>query len=287
MNVERLTEPGAVLGEGPLWDVVREDLLWVDILGKKIHRTDVSSGWTESIETPMAVGAVGLDESGDLLASLVDGVYRRDDEGKWARMVEIEAEIEGNRANDSKTDPFGNYLVGTMSWDGDSPTAGLYRVSPDASVETLRTGLTISNGMDWVDGALWHIDTPTGQVVGFRYDPDGPLGDHVGVVEVDRGSPDGMTADAEGCLWVARWGTGTVARYDLTGRVLAEISLPASHVSSCAFVGPALDTLAITTATQGLDDPTSQPEAGAVFIVDPGVTGREPFRFGRKVESGA
>ncbi|MGA7281473.1 MAG: SMP-30/gluconolactonase/LRE family protein [Acidimicrobiia bacterium] len=284
MIVERLTEPGAILGEGPIWDPIREDLLWVDILGKKVHRTDVSSGWTESIETPSAVGAVGLDESGGLIASLVDGVYRLGDDGEWARMVEIEAQMEGNRANDSKTDPSGNYLVGTMSWEGDSPTAGLYRVSPDLSVEKLRTGLTIANGMDWVDGVFWHIDTPTGQILGFRYDPDGPLGEQAGVIEVDRGSPDGMTADTEGCLWVARWGTGTVGRYGLDGRVLAEIELPASHVSSCAFVGPALDTLAITTGTQGLDDPASEPEAGAVFVVDPGVTGREAFRFGRSPE---
>jgi sugar lactone lactonase YvrE len=279
VNVERLTEPGAVLGEGPLWDATREDLLWVDILGQKIHRTDLSSGWTESIETPSAVGAVALDVSGGLIASLVDGVYHLTDEG-WSRLVEIEPDIEGNRCNDSETDPFGNYLVGTMPWEGDTATAGLYRVTPDLSVDTLMTGLTISNGMAWIEDVLWHIDTPTREIRGFRYDPEGPLGQQVGVVRVERGSPDGMAADAEGCLWVARWGTGTVARYHPTGRLLAELTLPATHVSSCAFVGPGLESLVITTATQDLDDPSSEPEAGAVFITDPGVTGREPPRFG-------
>jgi sugar lactone lactonase YvrE len=275
--VERLTEPGAILGEGPVWDGDTNTLLWVNILERRIHRTDPGSGVTETIESPSAVGAVALDETGRLVASLVDGVYRREDEA-WERLVSIEADIPENRANESKCDPFGNYLVGTMPWNADRATGALHRVHSDLRVDTLRTGLTIANGLAWIDDVMWHIDTPTGQIVGFRYEPEAPLGLQVGVIEVaPPGKPDGMCIDAEGCLWVAVWGSGTVRRYGLDGRLLVEIPVPASQVSSCAFGGSDLSLLFITTATENLQDP--EPEAGAVFVVEPGVVGLQPDRF--------
>ncbi len=279
MHVERLTEPGAILGEGPVWDGDTNTLLWVNILQRRIHRTDPSSGVTEDIETPSAVGGVALDQTGRLVASLVDGVYRHEEQA-WERLVEIEPGMLDNRANESKCDPFGNFLVGTMPWSADRTTGALYRVHPDLNVDTLRTGLTIANGLAWNDDIMWHIDTPTGQIVGFRYEPEAPLGLQVGIIEVEPpGKPDGMCIDAEGCLWVAVWGSGMVRRYGLDGRLLVEIAVPASQVSSCAFGGSDLSLLFITTSTENLEDPGAEPEAGAVFVAEPGVLGLEPDRF--------
>ncbi len=279
MQVERLTEPGAILGEGPVWDSTEGTLLWVDILRSQVHRTDPGAGVTHTIETPSEVGAVALDGEGSMIASLVDGVYRRRGE-TWELQASIEPGDTGNRANESKCDPYGNYLVGTMPWTGDRPTGALYRVHPDLSVDTLRTRLTIANGLAWWDEVMWHIDTPTGQIVGFRYQPSLALGEQLGVIEVEPpGRPDGMCVDAEGFLWVAVWGSGTVRRYSREGRLVTSISVPASQVSSCAFGGPDLSLLFITTATENLPDPTAEPEAGAVFVVEPGVVGLEPDRF--------
>jgi sugar lactone lactonase YvrE len=280
MQVERLTDPGAVVGEGPVWDAGTGTLLWVNILDREVRRTDPRTGATEIIDTPSAVGAVALDQDGGLIAAMVDGVYRRDGD-TWERLVGIEADDEGTRANDSKCDPFGNFLVGTMAWAGDSPTGSLYRVRPDLSVDVLRTGLTISNGLAWAEDTMWHIDTPTGQIVGFRYSAQGPLGEQVGVIDVEaEGGPDGMCLDDEGCLWVAIWGAGAVRRYSRDGRVLAEIAVPASQASSCAFGGAELSLLFITTATEGLAHP--EPDAGAVFVAEPGVRGLPPDLFGRR-----
>jgi sugar lactone lactonase YvrE len=278
MRVDRLTEPGAILGEGPVWDPDHETLLWVDILGCKVNRTEPGTGVTQSIETPSAVGAVAIDRSGGLITSLVDGVYRHRG-SDWARLVEIEGDRPENRSNESKCDPYGNYLVGTMLWTGDRATGSLYRIHPDLTVDTLRTGLTIANGMAWAGDTMWHIDTPTGQVVGFRYDPVGPLGETMGVIDVEPpGRPDGMCIDAEGGLWVAVWGSGTVQRYSPDGSKLDELTVPASQVSSCSFGGSDLSLLFITTASVDID-PSSEPDAGAVFVAEPGVVGLEPDRF--------
>lgn len=279
MRVERFTEPGAILGEGPVWDEDDGTLLWVDILGQKIHRTDPDNGVTRTIDTPSAVGAVALDRSGGLIASLVDGVHRWRGSG-WDRLAGIEEDSSENRTNESKCDPFGNYLVGTMPWDGDRATGSLYRFCPDTSVEPLRTGVTVPNGLAWVGEIMWHIDSPTRQIVGFRYDPDRVLGEIVDVIDVEPpGVPDGMCADAEGNLWVAIWGSGTVRRYARDGRQLDVIEFPASHVSSCTFGGSDLAQLFVTSATVDLADPSSEPEAGAVFVVEPRVVGLLPDRF--------
>jgi sugar lactone lactonase YvrE len=278
-RVERLTQPGARLGEGPVWDQERGQVLWVDIVGRRVNFTEPGSGLTNSMDTPAPVGAVALRADGGLVVALPDGVHRRVDDG-WQLLAKI-GDPERTRANDSKCDPFGNLVVGTMGWDGKDPVGGLFRVTPDGSVDVLRTGLTIANGLAWDDGRLWHIDTPTRRIVGFRYGPDRPLGEVVGTIEIEPpGHPDGMCIDAEGCLWVAMWGGREVRRIDTSGRVIDRLAVPASNVTSCAFGGDDLSRLFITTATQDLADPPSEPEAGAVFVAEPGVIGLPADRFG-------
>ncbi|WP_406102934.1 MULTISPECIES: SMP-30/gluconolactonase/LRE family protein [Streptomyces] len=48
----------------------------------------------------------------------------------------------------------------------------------------------------------------------------------------DEGSPDGMTVDAEGCLWVALWGAGAVRRYHPDGHLLHTLTVTAPHPTS-------------------------------------------------------
>ncbi|CCD03373.1 regucalcin (fragment) (plasmid) [Azospirillum baldaniorum] len=56
------------------------------------------------------------------------------------------------------------------------------------------------------------------------------------------------------------------------------VRLPVSNVTSCAFGGPGLDQLFITTAAQ--DAPDGEPLAGGLFACTPGVVGLPPGRFG-------
>jgi sugar lactone lactonase YvrE len=86
--------------------------------------------------------------------------------------------------------------------------------------------------------------------------------------------PDGLTVDADGGVWVAVWGGGAVLRHDPGGRVREALEVPAELVTSCAFGGPGLDRLYITTAAGPGE------HAGALFVCEPGVTGQpgQPFR---------
>jgi sugar lactone lactonase YvrE len=91
----------------------------------------------------------------------------------------------------------------------------------------------------------------------------------------DGGSPDGMCVDAEGTLWIACWGAGQVRRYADTGELIGVVDVDAPHTSSVAFVGPALDRLLITTATQHMDAAARAryPDSGKLFLADVGVAG--------------
>ena len=90
------------------------------------------------------------------------------------------------------------------------------------------------------------------------------------------GAPDGMTTDCEGHLWIAHWGGARISRFDPDGRLVLSIALPATNITSCAFAGPGLDRLFVTSASLATDD---GPEQGVLFEVDAGVRGLPPTAF--------
>ena len=96
-----------------------------------------------------------------------------------------------------------------------------------------------------------------------------------------RGIPDGLALDADGCLWLAVFGTGEVRRYTPAGDLDTVIPLPVDQPTSMAFGGDDLSTLYITTAREDLTpaEVAAQPHSGDIFACTPGVAGRPPNRF--------
>lgn len=176
---------------------------------------------------------------------------------------------------DGKCDPAGRFLAGTMAYDLTPGAAFLYRLDPGLSVTMLLDAVTISNGLAWTaDGTtMYYIDMATQGVDAF--DCDASTGRRAGsrrVVDIPSGAgaPDGMTIDADGCLWVALYGGSTVRRYTPDGRLDATVSFPVTNITCPIFGGPAFDVLYVTSARDSLDDRqlAAQPHAGAVFAVD-------------------
>lgn len=91
-----------------------------------------------------------------------------------------------------------------------------------------------------------------------------------------------MTVDAAGDLWVAIFGGGRVHRYGPDGKLRQVLQVPAEQTTCCAFAGPRLDRLYVTTATEGWSDDQrrDQPDAGLVYRLDTDATGQPaaPFR---------
>ncbi len=287
-DVELLVDAHAKVGEGPVWDTLDSVLYWVDILSNAVHRYDPATGADQTFDVGQAVGAVALRAAGGLLLALRDGFgVLGTTTGQVALRTPVEQDTPATRMNDGKPDPAGRFWGGTMAFSAEPGRGSFYRLDRDWTVTKLFGGVTISNGLDWSLGGrtMYYIDSTTQYVDAFDFDPDqGQIGNRRHLIEIpaEVGLPDGMTLDAEGFLWVVLHGAGAIHRYAEDGRLDRVVRLPASQATCCAFGGPDLTDLYITTAAQGLSPErlAEQPHAGGLFKYRPGVPGRPPNRFG-------
>jgi sugar lactone lactonase YvrE len=282
-------EISAQLGEGSFWNYKTQELFWVDILGKKLYRYHPESQTNVGYDMPSYIGTVVPQTDSTAVVALTDGIYLKNmKNGTLSLLSNIEADQTGNRFNDGKADPNGNLWVGSMDLEEKNPLAKLYRVSPDGTAEAMLDSITISNGLVWDKKAetFYYIDTPTLKVRAFDYHKTtATISNERIAVKVPEalGFPDGMTIDEEDKIWVALWNGNAVVRFDpLTGEVMQRIEVPAHNVTSCAFGGPDLDILYITTASVDMTDEEQimYPLAGSIFQVKPGVKGVPTAQFG-------
>ena len=283
-DVRVATEESFDLAEGPVWDPIRERLVWVDIRRGTVLVGELRDDGTISIEdrvqTPGMVGAVAVSEAGDWILAGERGILFRSAAGRLLEGPTILAADSGRRLNDGKVDPAGRFVVGTLKID-ESPTTTerLVVVQPDGRLDDLDSDLSLSNGLGWSpDGAvLYSIDTVPRIVYARDYDAaTGTVGPRRVLIALDEGvHPDGMSVDSDGQLWIAIWGGGQVRRYTPDGELTRTIEVPSPHTTCVTFAGPDLTTMVITTATKGLDDDelAQWPLSGRLFTVDAGVRG--------------
>lgn len=278
----------AELGEGAYWNHLTQTFYWVDIEGKKLYIFDPATQKNRSFDTPSRIGTVVPANSTEAMVALEDGIHiLNTDDGSLMMYAEIESKIADNRMNDGKCDPAGRLWVGSMHMPQSTANGSVYMIDGKGSYKVMIDSVTISNGIVWTKDAktMYYIDTPTGYVRAYDYDNvTGFISNERKVIEVPEsiGFPDGMAIDNEDKLWVGLWNGNKVARYDpLTGKMMSSIDVPAHNVTACAFGGPNLDTLYITTASIDMTDAEldSMPFSGSLFKAVPGVQGVQSAQF--------
>lgn len=280
-RAERFTVPCTFHGEGPFWDSVNNRLLLVDMLAGTVVAVG-TDGDTQRHKLATVAAAIRARRGGGyVLATENQFVLLGPDLIQQTALPPVFTDPL-IRMNDGGCDPQGRFYCGTMAY-AETPGAGtLYRLDPDGSVQATLCEVTISNGLQWnrAGDTVFYADTPTARVDSFDFDPaSGAFTDRRTFTEISgAGYPDGMAIDDEDGIWVALWGGSAVHRYDSTGRLDLVIDLPVSNVTACAFGGPDLRTLFITTSRQGLDT-NDQPDAGAVFRYDASVRGAPQHAF--------
>jgi sugar lactone lactonase YvrE len=281
VSIEVFADLQADVGEAPHWDEPAKTLLFVDLTGGVVYRYDQSGVKLGSFSVGQEVGAVVPRRAGGLVLAVRDGIAVVSETGTGFELAApVERDIPGNRMNDAKCDPAGRLFAGTTAFDFSPHSAALYRVEPDWSFEPVVRGATQSNGIAWSpDGSrMYFIDSATQGVDVFDYDAGtGSAGNRRRLVTIDpaHGIPDGMTADDEGNVWVACFGGAAVRCFSPAGEQLAEIFFPVTQVTSCAFGGPGLADLYVTSAAYrlGPGQLKTQPHAGATFVCRPGAAG--------------
>ena len=287
MEPELIADYECNTGEGPMWHPDEERLYWVDIPNGRLFRYDPDEDHHEQvIDYDGAIGGYTIQENGDLLCFLDRGTIRpwTEEEGFGEPIVEEIPAERDSRFNDVIADPRGRVFCGTM------PTADrlgrLYRLDHDGELTEVVEEVDVSNGLGFTPDREQMYYTESGEKKIYRYDYDeetGEISDRETFLDLtdEEGVPDGMTVDAEGYVWSARWDGGCLVRYDSDGTETRRVEFPARKVSSVTFGGPDYEDAYVTTAlgSDDLDDrETEGQRAGALFRVDLGVQGVEEFR---------
>ncbi len=287
-TADLLYDAKATVGEGALWNARTQELYWVDILEKKFCIYNPATRQNRAFDCGQYVGTCVVRKSGGVMLAVHHGFAHLDlTSGKLTTVATVEGLPDKIRFNDGKCDPAGRFWAGTMEMRGEAGLGVMYRLDPDRRLHKMFDGIAISNGIVWsLDRRrMYFIDTLKFTIDVFDYD------DAIGNVTNRRvavsspkelGWPDGMAIDAEGMLWVAYYLGNKVVRWNPNnGQLLNQIRVPTKNVTSCAFGGPKLDKLYITSARAGLEpaELANDPHAGALFVADPGVAGAATFEF--------
>ena len=277
----------AELGDGPLWDDRRQRLVFVDVSPGQIHEFDPATGLDRIVSLGQSVGSVALTTRGDWVVAASDGFYRVEPEtGRKKLVARVEADQPQNRMNDGYVDAKGRFWAGTMNRGGLSGRCGLYCLDTDGKVRQMLTGVSNSNGLDWSPDTrtFYHTDLGVSRVDQFDFDVEaGAISNRRVFMEFspEIGFPDGLIVDAAGYVWVALWEGGSLHRYAPDGRLDLIVPLPVSQTTKCAFGGPELKDLYVTTARVGLDEKERrrQTHAGGLFRCRPGMQGQKVRRY--------
>jgi len=278
------------IGEGAFWCPREQAVYWLDVpMPSRIHRFIPDTG--EHRTWPMAemVTAMAKRADGSLLVASQSGLNLFDPRsGAYSHLAPLEPHRPANRSNDGAPDARGRFFIGTMqnnlAEDGSgipirAASGSVWRIEPGRAPVAVMDDLSITNGVAWSpDGTKFYVvDSMLDRIYVCDFDLEtGDVGPRRIFSEAaGLGTPDGNAVDAEGFLWSARWDGSAVVRFAPDGSVDRVVPIPATLVTSCAFGGPDLDTLYVTSARLAIDAETAAryPQQGGLFALKPGVRG--------------
>lgn len=280
MELETIADYACRCGEGPLWHPVEKCVYWLDIPPGRLFRYTPETGRHEMCLEGPAIGGFTIQADDSLLLFMDKGAVKVWRDGSLKTVVDSIPAEETSRFNDVIADPEGRVFCGTMR-SAEAP-GRLYRLDTDGTLTVLLEGVGCSNGMGFTPDLahMYYTDSPKREIYVFDYDRGtGALTNQRLFVTTpeNEGNPDGMTVDAEGYVWTAKWDGSCAVRYAPDGSEDRRIHFPAKKVSCVTFGGDDYRDMYVTTAG-GNDKPNEGEAAGALFRCRPGVKGVPEFR---------
>ena len=286
MTAELVLDMRNATGESPVWRADEQALYWTDIPQRQLYRWSATSGQLRHWHTPEQIACLARRTDGLWLAGAQTGVYALclgdDDSVTSERLVTVHHAELGMRFNDGRCDRQGRLIAGTMQSDMalTSRAGSLYRYDADAGLTVLLRGLITPNGLAFSpDGNTMYLSdshSSAQKIWAFDYDTRNgtPSAQRLFVdMSALPGRPDGAAVDADGCYWICGNDAGLVHRFTPTGKLDRSLAVPVKKPAMCAFGGPRLDTLYVTSIRPSGIDLSDQPLAGGVFALHPGVCG--------------
>lgn len=268
-------------GEGIYWNVLDGRMWWTDIDGQAIWSLDPVSGDSAKVDMPGRVCCFAHRRGGGLIVAFSDRIVLVDPSDSTMTLVaEFEPGNPETRTNDGRTDRQGRLIVGGMNEVSGRADSSVVRIDPDGRVTTLIEGVSCANSTCFSpDGrTMYFTDTPEQTIRAYDYDPEaGELGNMRILADFadEPGIPDGSCVDSEGGVWNAEWEGRRVVRIAPDGTIDQVVEVPVWKPTCCAFGGPDMDTLFITTSRlmSSPEQIAAEPLSGGLFAVRPGVRG--------------
>lgn len=281
MALEPVLQPLNELGEIPVWCERRGRLFWTDIRACRLHSFDPDTGTAETFKVPDWAGAFALTETDELLLALRKSLVFHDLQTESFRLLDtFEPGLPNNRSNDGRVDRQGRFWVGTLNNAERIPTGNLYCVARD-TIAFKRDVIIVPNALAWSpDGqTMYFADSWIGDIWAYDFDPGtGATSNERVFLAKDAlpGIPDGATIDCQGCMWIARYGAGQVARITPDGKVDQLVQCDTMQLTACTLGGSDFRDLYVTSARQRMSSEQlkAEPNAGALFhmrVATPGL----------------
>lgn len=287
MNAELVFDARNAVGESPVWLASEQALYWVDIPARKLHRWQAGSGQVRHWNTLEMLGCIAPHIGGGWVCAMETGVFHLSADAHGAmsgrQLAAVEHAQAGMRFNDGRCDRQGRFRAGTMVQDMAAGLAqGVLYGLDEAGSEPRRLvqRLIVPNGLAFSpDGRTMYLSDShpsVQQVWAFDYDTDTGTPSRQRLFIDMRylpGRPDGAAVDQDGCYWICANDAGQVHRFTPRGVLDRSLTLPVKKPAMCAFGGPGLDTLYVTSIRPTGIDLSDQPLAGGVFALNPGARG--------------
>ncbi len=281
MNLELVAPTHNGCGENPLWDEKRGLIFWCDIPTGEIFAFDPQTGSHRLIKNVgRECGAFSIEESGDLLLLFTgDAALLSVESGE---VTPLKNGFLGNteRFNDCIACPNGTVFAGTVDW-SQKTRGGLFHLHQGFENHRVSPVTTeCSNGLGWTPdgGGLYWADSSSRITWRFDYDKQtGELSNQTQWLHTPEKTPDGLTTDISGGVWIAFYDGPFVRHYDAQAQLIEQIDFPTKSVTSCIFGGANLDELYVTTAG-GKPDDAPENLSGALFRLKTNVRGMSEFR---------
>lgn len=281
-SFELVLDVHCTTGESPVWVPEKNELVFVDIPGRRLYRYHPDTQALKSVAVEEDIGCVAVAKGGGYVAGLRTGVWLLTEAGaKERKLADNPENPASSRFNDGRVDPRGRYFAGTLDESKREGHAGFYRCDR-RGLKKLAGGLMTQNGTAFSpDGrTLYFSDTPRFVIYRCDYDPEtGEIANQREFVRLeptasDRGRPDGAAVDQDGAYWTSLYEGSRLHRYDPSGQLMSVHPIPARCPTMPAFGGPDRKTLFVTSAR---DKATG--EGGGVYSMRVDVAGlpNRPF----------
>ena len=275
MDVHCVVNAADQLGAGPVWSAAEGRLYWFDIQGRRLSWYEPASQERAVFDLPMRASAAVVRRNGGLLAATEQGLAAIHVARGEIRLLQRYDMGAGVRTHDGKIDMEGRFWWSVTDESGNQP-GSVFRTDTTGKTTRVLSGIQVPSAVSFSpDGRTLYMADSRLQTLFAHATDDLPKVREFAHIRGQPGTPAGSAVDAEGYLWNALPGAGRIVRYSPDGRVARTIRLPVTRPTGCAFGGPGLATLFITSASEGLSpaDLQREPLAGGLLAIDPGVAG--------------